>query len=155
MAQRIELSFRIVFKELIFFFEKWLEGMIFFNMTQRIELFVWFKELNLFFELWLADVKFFNMTHRNVTQRIELFFFDCDSKILTFFFLMTQRIEPSFLIWLEKRIFFRYAYKNWTLFSKKITPRIELCQKYDTKNWTLSSFLKKSDSKIVFFFSKL
>ena len=77
----------------------------FFNMTQRIELFVRFKELNLFFELWLADVNFFSMTHRNVTQKLNFFLFDCDSKILTFF-LMTQRIEPSFLIWLKKRTFF-------------------------------------------------
>ena len=69
MAQRIEPSFQNWLKELNFllqiclielnFFEKWLEEMNFFNMTQRIEFFVWFKELNLFFELWLKDLNFF------------------------------------------------------------------------------------------------
>ena len=126
MAQRIELSFRIVSQRVkLFFFEKWLE-----------EIFsIWLKELNFlfdsknwtfFFELRLADVIFFSMTHRNVTQRIEpFFFFDCDSKILTFF-KMTQRIEPSFLIWLKK----------WTFFD--MPTRIEpFLKKNHSKNWTL------------------
>ena len=77
---------------------------------------------------------------------------------------MTQRIEPSFLIWLKKRTFFDmptriepFSQKKKSLqelnFVKNMTQRIErfllfwnsekgtLFQKYDSKNWTLFSEL--------------
>ena len=87
------------------------------------------------------------MTHRNVTQRIELFLLWL--KFFELFLKMTQRIE-LFSNLTQRSELFSICLQELNPFLKKITPRIELCKKYDTKNWTFS-FLKKSDSKIGFF----
>ena len=90
----------------------------------------WLIELNLFFwtfSRWLKELKSFcSMTPRvqlflcsNMTQRIEPFFLQVDSKNCVFF--ECQRIEP---------FFFEYDSKNWTLcFSQNVS-----------KNWI---FFKK------------
>ena len=131
----------------------WLKGLNFFS--------IWLKELNFlfdskkwtsFFELWLTELHLFNLTHRKCYSK-NWIFFDCDS----------QELSPLFLIWLKelnplceydsRRELFSICLQELNPFLKKITPRIELCKKYDTKNWTLSSLLKKSDSKICFFWN--
>ena len=156
----------IWFKELIFFFEKFLKELIF-HMTQRMvpDAETWnlcfskFDSKNWTF-LWLADLKFF--------------FQNYDAK--NFLKNMTERIEP-FFVWLkELNFFFWFAAKNWVFFLLNFdsknwaiflnsTQRIELFL-YDLQNWT-SSFLliwfkelnlvsKKATQKIeIFFFKKM
>ena len=62
----------------------------FFNLTQRVEILsIWLKELN-FFKWWLKELNFL------MTERIERFFFRCDSKEMNrFSFFFFQKI-----IWL-------------------------------------------------------
>ena len=96
------------------------------NMARRIELFlfsisqrmgvflVWLKELN--FLIWVKDFNpFFQIRKElhpfsfNTTQRIELFSLN-----------MTQRNEHLFL---------SYDAKNWNIWSRNMTQRIEPCVK--------------------------
>ena len=90
------------------------------------------KELNLS-GMWLKELSLFfpNVTHRIeplfMTQRIEPFFFEDDSKI---------RLKELnlFSIWLDS--------KNRTLFFFNTTQKFEL-QKKNSKNWTFWTWLKE------------
>ena len=104
--------------------------------------YTWLKELNLFLHEsnnWTPLKYSKNWTcFWNVTQRIEPFFLECDSKNWTFFFWMWPK---------ELNFFFAF------FFLKKKTQRIELFLEYDPKNWTLRK-KKELDSKkwTLFFF---
>ena len=104
-----------------------------------------------------------------------------DSKNLTFFFNVTQRIEPCFKY--DSKNFFiktqriepfsKYGSKNWIgfsnvtqrieLFSSDMTLRIELFLKYDSRKWTCFFsnmtqrifFLKKLKEMIFFNISQI
>ena len=117
------------------------------------------------FSIWV-ELLFFYLTQRietsfNMTQRIVFFFLSVTERIEpTFFWSMTQRIELTF-VWIRLKES-NEPIKNWTLFQKRMTQRIEISwarvkelnfwvflskkkkrlkelsfhQKYDTKNWT-------------------
>ena len=153
-------------------FSIWLEEIeTFFSMTQRIKLlffwiwftelnrflrfdsknWIWFTELNPFLKydsknwIWLKGLTFFfwNMTQRidcfsenfdsknwtlkeNIAQRIELFFLNMTPRIEPVFLSMTLRTEPFFLIKVTQRIESSpHDSKNWKFFFWK------------TENWTL------------------
>ena len=76
-------------------------------------------------------------------------------RIETSFLILTQRIEPSLWIWLKKRTFFFDVPTRIEPFLKNFTSRIEFCKKYDTKNWTLSSFFWRNLTQRFDFFLKL
>ena len=122
-------------------------------MTHRIEPFFWT------FSRWLKELKsFFNMTQRiepfvflKMSQRIELFFKKKTSKNWTsvsFELLFSWLNELNFFyIWLEELSLFKYDLKSWIFFeyhSKNWTfflPRLERIEpfsffEYDSKTWT-------------------
>ena len=154
MTQRIES-----------FFEKnqRIEPLLFNNMTQRIELFMkGLIELNLF--LWTSsqyDSKSWSL-FLSMTPRVELFFFQYDSKNWIFssiwhkelcvFDYMTQRIEPLFEYdsknWI---IFWVWLKENRTLFflkksSMNRTHFLKMTQRNEPFGW------KKSSNNWTFFF---
>ena len=103
--------------------KKWLQELIFLNITHRIEPFFFWHDL----QNW---THFFNMTHR-------IFFYkNVDSqKWLILSGKMTQRIEPFFFFWIwlkESNSFFNVTLfskkkkKNWTLFQKKWLKELNL-----------------------------
>ena len=107
-----------------FFFQIRLTELIFLTrMTQRIE-------------------PFFSCDAKNWT------FFLFASKNWGFFLNMTQRIEPFFLQFDSKNwtfLFLQYDSKNWTFFN--MTQRIERLFEYDTKNWiSFWGWFKESNS---------
>ena len=134
-TQRIELSPKIRYKELNFFFFQY-DSKIFSNMTRRIEP---------FFITWLKDLVFFT---KKKTQRIWL--------------PMTHRLEPSFQnifpkndsknwslffsLWLSKWNFFlKYEYESQScIFSIRITELIFfffLNMTFFFQNWIIFFFL--------------
>ena len=136
MTQRMELFFKKWLKELIFFWNMThtIEPLfmnLFFNMTQRIELFCF---LDLIFTVWLREFNFWRKKHidaKNWTLLLEYdaknwTLFECDSKNWTSFFSnMTQRIEP----------FFEQDSQNW-FFVENMTHRIKPFFSTWLKNWT-------------------
>ena len=97
-------------------------------MTQRIVLFsVWLKELKM-------------------TQRIEPFLFQYDSKKCIYFLNMTQRIEHFLDNDSNNSTFFQYDSKNWTHFLNMFQWIEPFASRCDSRSWTL--FLKRRhDSK--------
>ena len=122
-----------------FYLKKWLEEMIFFNWLQNWTFLndsnfsIWLKELN-----FLFDSKNWTFFFLIVTQNFNFLKW---LEELRPFLILTQRIEPSLWIWLKERTFFFFDMPTRIEpFLKNFTSRIEFCKKYDTKNWTLSSF---------------
>ena len=126
----------IWFKELIFFFEKFLKELIF-HMTQSM----------------VPDAETWNLCFWILIQRIGPFFF-YDSQTWSFFFFQKLWRKDFFFwkIWLKELdlfLFWKNDSKNWTflydsknrthflmwLFSKK-NQKFELFSKNDSKNWT-------------------
>ena len=166
MTQRIESFFQYDSKNWTLFLNmiQWIEP--FFNMTQRLERFlflfyvtqriepffcIWLKELNLLLKIWLTDLNlFFLHDSKNWTlcklRLKELNLFWIWLKELNLTFSMTQRIELFFEIWL----------KELNLLFQQMAQRIEtflwlkesnFFQKYDSKNWF---FFFQHDSMILF-----
>ena len=125
MTHRIELFFEPLLNmtnrvEVFFSLTQRIEPSSFFSMSQRIGVFlVWLKQLN--FLKWVKEFDLFS----NTTQRVEPFFFEYDAQswtlflsirrkelnrflwiwrkeMNTFFFHLTQRIEPFYQeVWLK------------------------------------------------------
>ena len=115
--------------------------------------FIWFKELIFFFEKFLKEL-IFHMTQRMVldAETWNLCFWILIQRIGPFFFLMTRRLEVFFFqkLW-RKEFFEKYDWKNWTLFC--MTQRIEpFFFWFAAKNWVF--FLLNFDSKNWAIFSK-
>ena len=137
-TQRIELSPKIRYKELNFFFFQY-DSKIFFNMTRRIEP---------FFITWLKDLVFFFTKKK--TQRIWL--------------LMTHRLEPSFQNiftqkkWLEELIPFFIVTLKFFFFEIRIRLTELNFFQYDSQNWTCFFFLNMTfffDIELFFFWIRL
>ena len=102
------------------------------NMARRIELFclVLVKEWVL---VWLKELNFFNMSQRfqpffQIRKELHPFSFNTTQRIEPFSLNMTQRNEHLFLI---------YDAKNWNIWSRNMTQRIEPCvkKKNRLKEW--------------------
>ena len=154
-TQRIELSPKIRYKELNFFFQY--DSKIFSNMTRRIEPFfiTWLKDLVFFTKkklkefdfLWLTDLNLlFKIFFQKMTRRIDPFFFTMTLK-MEFFFEVRIRITELYFFNTNHRIDF---FQNWIIFFwirleelkfSNTTQRIQLFFLwYDSKNWTFLVF---------------
>ena len=166
------------------FFSKWLKELFLFFS-------IWLKELNPLFWTCLKELKidsenwtlffFFNMTQRlDPLQKYDfqelnllkiwikgLNFWKCDSKQWTLCFNMSQRIEPTFPIWVKEMIFFFFwtwltklkelkllltnDSKSWTFLKKKHDSQNWTIFSCDSRNWTLLSNMSHRNWTFLFF----
>ena len=151
IIQRIELLW-IWFKEVSLFLT-WLKKWTFLsNMTQRSELFwtfeplllVWRKELNFFLDLTQRIEPFSRSDAKNWTFLV----FQCDSKNLSVFLKMTQRI---FWIWFKElnfcQIYTTQSQRIELFFSLRLNESNTFCMWFmfsnDLKNFFLEKFFKE------------
>ena len=158
-TQRIELSPKIRYKELnFFFFSIWLKDFfqydsknwtLLYNMTQRLGFFHPKKKLKEFDFLWLTDLNLlFKIFFQKMTRRIDPFFFTMTLK-MEFFFWSTNTNHRAVFFQYESQNWFFFEhdfFQNWIIFFwirleelkfSNTTQRIQLFFfRYDSKNWT-------------------
>ena len=100
--------------------------------TVKIVFFTWLEESDPLFSIWLKELNLFRFDSKiwfySVwPQELIFFFVNKTDRIGPFFLNMTQRIE-FFFVFLhvsQNWTFFKNDAENWTLFSLKMTQRIE------------------------------
>ena len=123
-----------------------------FDVTQRIELFFQFDSKNCLLlrniTRWIESFFFFSI----LLKDLSLFSHNMTFKNWTFLKNMTQRIEPSFSIWLkELNLFLNMTHRNFLNYNSKNC----FLQKYDSqnsKNWT---FFSQMTRRLDFSFSNM
>ena len=174
MTQRIEPSFEDVSMDWTFFLR--LNDLILFFFKKKKK---WPSRIQPFWKIWLKELNFFvlfkelNLFFENYSQNYIFFSIWLTEMWLnwTFFFNMTQRIEPLFFLNMTPEIepFFSACLKEIELFTMWLkelnffwilTQRIEFFLEddaknwtfYDPKNWTLFQMIQRTN--FLSYFSK-